>query len=353
MISSEGAVSDSGLQRSRDALAGGVCAGIAGRLGLDPVVVRIFMVLLCLMTLGMGVVAYAVLWATLPLEPGRPLPLDVEPREVHSESFGPQEAPGDAREASRAARSSASGPADPADPANRRELYAGVAHEPPTPPLAARSAAALVASQLASGGAVSGLREPAAQPPAPGVAGGPGGVASPPSQGVAAPRKRALPPLLRALLVWACFAAVFVAVLRAMGGFVHGASWWRFWPLFLTVSGIAVMAVPGKRGVRMAHAVTGWFLFVGGGAILPMSLGLVSWASLVPWLAKLWPLLLFAIGFLVVGWVRRSWPWALAAGILFAAFCWMGLLSFALPGDVASIVIDLPVGRELVFRHPF
>lgn len=349
----------SGLQRSRDALAGGVCAGIACRLGLDPVVVRIFTVLLCLMTLGLGIVAYAALWVALPLEPERPRPVDVQPREVHSESFGPQGTPAEPRKASRAARPSASAPADPADPADsagRRDLYAGVAHEPPTPPLAARSAAALVASQLASGGAVSGLREPAGTAaPEPGSrddlrAAAP---ASPAPCGGHSPCRRSLPPLVRSLLVWACFAAVFVAILKAAGGFVHGASWWRFWPLFLTVSGIAVMVVPGKRGVRMAHAATGWFLFVGGGAILPMSLGLVRWASLAPWLAKLWPLLLFAVCFLAVGWLRRSWPWALAAGVLFTLFCFVGLLSFALPGGVASIAVDLPFGRELVFRYPF
>ena len=119
------------------------------------------------------------------------------------------------------------------------------------------------------------------------------------------------------------------------------------------MSGIAVMAVPGKQGVRMAHAVTGWFLVAAGSVVLPMSVGLVRWMSLGPWLAALWPLALFAIAFLVVAWMRRSWPWALGAGVLFTAFCVFGLLLFAEPGATPSVVLDLPLGRDVEIVYPF
>lgn len=375
-------MSNGKVQRSRDALAGGVCAGIAARLGIDAVVARILMVLACLLTFGAGVVVYAILWAVLPLEPASDHPVDVEPREVTSETYGERGA----------------GPAAAAMPAPDRGLYASAGHEPPEPPLAAQAAAAAVAARMAAGeapwaapgagvaapgpvagtgaapGAFGGASAAAAAPgSAAGAVPGPAGAdpaGAVPASGASAAASAVAPEGRRAqrgrspfakaclsvvcsLVFWACLAALFIGILRLVGGFIQGASWWRLWPLFFTVSGIAVMAVPGKSGRRMAHAVTGWFLLAAGSVVLPMSLRLVSWVSLVPWLWALWPVLVASACCLAVGWVRRSWPWALAAGVLFGAFCFGGLLLFAEPGPAPFILVELPLGRDLVFRFPF
>lgn len=67
--------------RSRDsALLGGVCAGFARRVDVDPILVRIATVVLTMATGGVGAVAYGLLWLFLPVAPkGRPAaeqPLD-------------------------------------------------------------------------------------------------------------------------------------------------------------------------------------------------------------------------------------------------------------------------------------
>lgn len=55
------------LQRSaRDKKIGGVCAGVADYLGIDPTIVRV--VWLCFALAGVGLFAYLVLWFILPLE---------------------------------------------------------------------------------------------------------------------------------------------------------------------------------------------------------------------------------------------------------------------------------------------
>jgi phage shock protein PspC (stress-responsive transcriptional regulator) len=60
-----------GITRSRDdRWFGGVCAGTADRLGVDPVVIRVAVIALALMG-GVGVVAYAVAWLLLPDHTGR------------------------------------------------------------------------------------------------------------------------------------------------------------------------------------------------------------------------------------------------------------------------------------------
>ena len=334
-------------QRSRDAVAGGVCAGFADILGVDAVVVRILAVLLCLMTAGLGVIVYIVLWMRMPLAPEDPLPLDVKPHEATSETYGAIDIALDEGPAKGASAPSKT------DVAARRDVYAAAGHVPPQPPLGAQAAAAAVASRIAAG------VSPTGDYPPPSASAVPEGVvaesapASADSTPVAPRKVLALSPVARSLLLWAFLAVAFVGLLRLLGLVVQGASWWRFWPLFFVLSGIAVMAVPGKKGVRMAHAVTGWFMVMAGIVVLPMSVGLVRWMSLAPWLAALWPLALFAIAFLVVAWMRRSWPWALGAGVLFAVFCVVGLLLFAEPGATPSIILDLPLGRDVEIAFGF
>ena len=144
-------------QRSRDAVAGGVCAGLADVLGIDAVVVRILAVLLCLITVGLGAVVYIVLWVLMPLAPEDPLPLDVRPHEATSETYGAIDvAPDDG----------AKGAASPkTDVSARRDVYAAAGHVPPQPPLGAQAAAAAVASRIAAGIAPTGdLQAPPAPP---------------------------------------------------------------------------------------------------------------------------------------------------------------------------------------------
>ena len=76
------------LYRSRNAVLGGVCAGIAERIDADAIVVRILAILLCLVTLGLVVLVYVALWARLPLEPEGPEPFDVMPERAESSAYG-------------------------------------------------------------------------------------------------------------------------------------------------------------------------------------------------------------------------------------------------------------------------
>ena len=62
---------------SRNKVIGGVCAGVARRLGADPWLIRLlFIVSLALP--GPGVLAYLVLWAVLPLDRDLPRPTQAD-----------------------------------------------------------------------------------------------------------------------------------------------------------------------------------------------------------------------------------------------------------------------------------
>ena len=53
------------LTRSNNKMIGGVCAGIADYLGLDPTIVRIAWILTVLFA-GFGILLYLILWIVMP-----------------------------------------------------------------------------------------------------------------------------------------------------------------------------------------------------------------------------------------------------------------------------------------------
>lgn len=76
------------VYRSRDASIGGVCAGLAARYDLDPIVVRILAIFIVLLTAGLGLIVYFVLWARLPRETEPDVPYEIRPASAESSSFG-------------------------------------------------------------------------------------------------------------------------------------------------------------------------------------------------------------------------------------------------------------------------
>ncbi len=58
-------MADKKLSRSNNKIIGGVCAGIADYLGLDPTIVRIVWVLM-LFFAGFGILLYLILWIIMP-----------------------------------------------------------------------------------------------------------------------------------------------------------------------------------------------------------------------------------------------------------------------------------------------
>lgn len=58
-------MADKKLSRSNNKMIGGVCAGIADYLGLDPTIVRIVWVLM-LFFAGFGILLYLILWIIMP-----------------------------------------------------------------------------------------------------------------------------------------------------------------------------------------------------------------------------------------------------------------------------------------------
>lgn len=313
------------LYRSRNAVVGGVCAGISERLNIDPIVTRIFFVAFSVLSFGFCAFFYLALWAVLPKAPKRVRPVDVEPQLVHSDTFGVV----DCRSAR--SRAMASGRCVPAKP------YVSAAHLPPTPPCVARQAGAAPDSAEPAV-----LRETPVADDLTGTGGEYPGTAL---------RKPPLIHIFLALCVGCLLVTAGVSV--AVSAMVREVAWWQCWPLLLIVMGIVRMAVPAPTNVRAVALLFGIMLICAGLLLLPMSVGVVGWDSLGGMTERLWPLLVGAVALLAFGIHDRAALPVLVAALLVVLFCVLGLLLYAEPGPLRDVTFVTPLGREYRVFLPF
>lgn len=333
------------LLRSRKALIGGVCAGVADYFNVDPLIVRIIMVVFTLASGGLLGLAYVALWVALPLEPKEEAPFDVQPQSVHSETYGRVEydaasrkgAPGGAK------GSKAPTPAQAASWRYTHPTYTSAAHVPPEPPAGA-------------------TRAPSGAPPTtPGVPQGPyvpptspmhdgwAPSAAPAAQPATEPSRTGVKAGL-----WVGSFLLFFGVSSLVASMVEGIVWWQYWPLIFVILGIVRMVVPGEEGHRMRKFVDGLIAFFAGVVLVLMSLDVIGWQSIEFMLMGLWPLLLMVVGLLLLGDALKSWIVTLLAGACFVAFCVIGLVWYSVPGVTEEVVISTPYGREYRFDlHPW
>ena len=66
---------------------GGVCGGIGEYFDVDPVLIRILVVVLCLMW-GIGIVVYIIAWITIPLKPKESGEVELEHEVKRKEADG-------------------------------------------------------------------------------------------------------------------------------------------------------------------------------------------------------------------------------------------------------------------------
>ncbi len=299
------------LHRSRSALIGGVCAGIAEYLDVDPVVLRILWVAFAFLSCGLLIFLYVVLWVALPKAPMRPKPVVVEPKAVRSDTFGDVDC------------CRARGRCGDVAWLPRASRYSGSAHVPPAPPT--RGAAA--ASPAHADGAKDGEATASAElTPAP--------VSHQPSVAIIAGG------------LFAGCVLLSVGAAFALSSLVRGVSWWQCWPVLLLVVGIMRVAVPGAAGVRALVFSWGLCVCALGAMLLPMSMGFLSWGSLELGVRMLWPVLVIG-GVLVVAGVRLNEPLLiLAAAAVFVLFCVTTISACGLPGPINEFCFVTPFGRE-------
>ena len=340
--------SEKRLLRSRKALVGGVCAGVADYFDVDPVVVRILAVVFTFASAGLLAVPYVAMWMVVPLEPKEVAPLDVQPQAVHSETYGAVDV-----DASRKAEQGAPKGASAAQAAGwhyAHPSYASAAHVPPEPPAGAtrtRPIPTPPATPVPPGDAQGAQHAPFTPPTPPAYE---GWAPVPPQH----PHQPLHPPVepsrtgVKAAL-WAGSFLLFFGASAMVASMVEGVVWWQYWPLLFVIVGIVRMVVPGEEGHRMRKFVDGLIAFGIGSVLLTMSLGILAWESIELMLTSLWPLLLVVLGLLLLGGALKSPSLTLLAGVLFVGFCVAGVMWCSVPGTTEEFVVSTPYGRDYRF----
>ena len=260
------------LYRSRNAYIAGVCAGLADYFDFDPIVIRILAVFIVGATLGLGAIAYIVLWLKVPVEPQQPAPYEITPQSAQSRTYGIV------------------------------DCSKGLASSD---------------ARLADNGASEAR--------------------------VSIPAR---------VSVVVALGLLFFVVATRVAPIANGTQWWQFWPIAFIIFGVCLIVIPIRTRHEAAWHALGVAIASFAAALLPMSLGVVSFATLHVGAMRLWFLLVAALVCALVGWMRNSSPLLVAASFCIAAFCFCCVYFFALPGDVPSIVFFMPDGRSIIMYGP-
>ena len=154
-------------------------------------------------------------------------------------------------------------------------------------------------------------------------------------------------PVLARLAIAAGLMIVFLAVAIGVSPLVPGTQWWQFWPVALLMTGLCFIVIPVPMRFGFAWHALGIVVASVAAAMLPMSLGVVSWETFPYAFSQLWAVVVAAVALLVVGLYRRINAFVIVAAFLIAAFCLMSLLLFPVPGSVETLMINMPDGRSL------
>lgn len=300
-----------------DYYVGGVCEGIARSLNVDVESVRIFTVVLTILTLGVVGIAYVVLYIMLPKKhPYRPV--DVTPTEVKSDKYN--------------------------------QIVGEHSEILPDVHAAQHDAEKADGSAHGADGHSHGVRAPRKRPKD-----NPEGHMPPPAPGkpqphLWAPSYAELSEGEQTRRTWALFGIfvgiVLVVVLMNMGvnlstdHFKSG----KFSPLILVGWGLVRMVVPDKNGSRTWTGSIGFFLaLIGTMLFLETSDTLhFAWG---PWIAQCVLLLAGSLAMVTFGQIHHSMIMMACGLALFITFCAIGLLFFSMPGNHYAMWMPLGIGE--------
>ena len=140
---------------------------------------------------------------------------------------------------------------------------------------------------------------------------------------------------------------LFLLVSVNVSPLVSGSQWWQFWPVMLIIVGLCLIVVPIRgRFEGLWHAL-GIMVTSIAATLLPITLGMLSWATLLVAFQDLWPFFVVAAIMLVLGLKRNINALMFAAAFCVAAFCLIALMAYGVPGDTQGPVLEMPEGISL------
>ena len=149
------------------------------------------------------------------------------------------------------------------------------------------------------------------------------------------------------IVVAVCLALLFLVVATGVSPLVPGSHWWQFWPVGLVIGGLFLVIMPVADRFAMQWHAAGIVLVALAISCLPMSLGIMSWETFASAFSQMWPIIVLAAVLFVLGMRRENGALAVAAALVVVAFCFFAVANYAVPGEVAHLLVTVPGGRSL------
>lgn len=287
------------LQRSGDEAIAGVCAGIADRFDVDPLVVRILAVLFVIVTFGLALPVYAVIWLVMPKRLDSSVPIDCAAYVPVGSAI----------------------PSAPCDGSQARSRG-----EAPVPPVGF----AIDGGRMVESTPVQPVEESQDHPCATGGMTG-----------------------WSRFCVWMGSVILALEVVAVFDIVVEGVMWWQLWPLAFAVAGFVLMFVPSSRGSRARRFSAGLSIVSVSVVVLLMTSGLIAWESAIVAVDKLWPVLFVVAGLLLMRVSLGNDMFDLAIALVVVVVCLAVLFVFAIPGPLEHAIINTPLGVRTYDINPW
>lgn len=140
--------------------------------------------------------------------------------------------------------------------------------------------------------------------------------------------------------MWVGIALLTVGVAFLLGVFVRGVSWWRFLPIAVCLTGMALMVTPSRSMSRLKRFSLGLMLLFFGLLIVVVSVGVVDANAVLFAASKLWPGGLVVVGLVVIGSALEDDLFYLCAAACLAVLLLAAAFGFAdpVPLEVTGIM---------------
>lgn len=292
------------IYRSSDAIIGGVCGGIAEYFDIDPTLVRILAVVICILGLGFPALLYIVCLFAFPPDPGV--------------AQGYVDAQAETREAPCKSVYSNVTATAPAPVATDKQ-------PPPPDPTTRVTAASAQAPFDSTANNPTGPGYVSADASGQGSTGYEANTAQSYSHWT---HTEETPKRRKSGIIAAGAILIGIGVIALLCNFIH-VSIWRFWPLILVVVGLVHLFSRGPRGWSLERAGSAIVLITVGFALLLWMLQIVQTRAFVAAFVNLWPALLIVAGLTVIGGAKGSSVITLCGSLVFSATILLGILFYA------------------------
>ncbi len=161
------------------------------------------------------------------------------------------------------------------------------------------------------------------------------------------PEVRGSIPLVARLAIAVGLMGLFLIVATAAAPLVPGTQWWQFWPIGLVMAGLCLIIIPVRTRYEALWHVAGVIITSLAASMLPMSLGIMSWSTVLCAFERMWPIVAVSLALFAIGMTRRNDGLLLLAAVGVVAFCVLGTTLCVVPGEIESLLFSMPSGSSI------